>query len=315
MIGDRHRLTTGWVLRHLPPGSVAGADIAVLDIAQDFLLAHLHGRSVFDDLVVFKGGTALRKLFAGAQGRFSTDIDLAVRSHRDDRRAVADLIAEHCDVALGPFRYSAQQQRGRWKVAVTSELGDPGVTMKLEVGPPCWLQPQQRPFVPQAVHDRYGFALPALPCMQLEEVLAEKIARLTRRSTARDASDLMWAASTVPHSTFDRSRVRRLAVLKVWADNNRLAQAWQPALDPRPFDPAAWLDARPDWDDEQIGLLAHPPPSLDELNERLVTSYNWLSDLAEPEALLARAFAGDRGAFMAALAAVPDLAIDTTDLY
>ena len=30
---------------------------------------------VFDDLVVFKGGTALRKLFAGAAGRFSTDID------------------------------------------------------------------------------------------------------------------------------------------------------------------------------------------------------------------------------------------------
>ncbi|MDE0082769.1 MAG: nucleotidyl transferase AbiEii/AbiGii toxin family protein [Gammaproteobacteria bacterium] len=77
MTGDDHALTPGYVARHVPPGSKIGIDVAVLDIAQDFLLAHLDERGVLGDLVIFKGGTALRKLFAGAQGRFSTDLSLA----------------------------------------------------------------------------------------------------------------------------------------------------------------------------------------------------------------------------------------------
>lgn len=43
-------------------------------VAQDLLLRELHGRAALDGLV-FKGGTALRKLYAGNQGRFSTDLD------------------------------------------------------------------------------------------------------------------------------------------------------------------------------------------------------------------------------------------------
>ena len=77
MIGSNHSLTPGYVARHVRRGSRVGIDIAVLDIAQDFLLAHLEERRVFGGLVVFKGGTALRKLFAESDGRFSTDIDLA----------------------------------------------------------------------------------------------------------------------------------------------------------------------------------------------------------------------------------------------
>jgi len=60
-----------------------------LDIAQDFLLAHLEEVGVFGHMVVFKGGTALRKLFAGAQGRFSTDLDLASADLDADRQALS----------------------------------------------------------------------------------------------------------------------------------------------------------------------------------------------------------------------------------
>ena len=69
MIGDDHALTLGYVARHVPPASKIGIDVAVLDIAQDFLLAHLAERGVLGDFAIFKGGTALRKLFAGAQGK------------------------------------------------------------------------------------------------------------------------------------------------------------------------------------------------------------------------------------------------------
>ena len=55
----------------------------MIDIAQDLLLAHLHAQGMFEHLV-FKGGTALRKLYAGNAGRFSTDLDFSVRDP-DDR--------------------------------------------------------------------------------------------------------------------------------------------------------------------------------------------------------------------------------------
>jgi hypothetical protein len=64
-------LTVGWIGRHTPPGAgVHGRDAAVIDVAQDLLLRQLHYRGVLDALV-FKGGTSLRKLYAGNQGRFS----------------------------------------------------------------------------------------------------------------------------------------------------------------------------------------------------------------------------------------------------
>lgn len=279
MIGDTHRLTPGYVARHVPPASGLGIDVAILDIAQDFLLAHLAEAGVFEELVVFKGGTALRKFFAGPEGRFSTDLDLASVEVEADREAVAGLIAEHANVALGPFRFEPNETRRRWHVHVRSEFGDPPITMKLEVGPPCWLRPEERPFVETSTQARYNFTLPRLPMMRLEEILAEKIARLSRLATARDAYDLVWARTTSPHSRFSPGLVRRLAVLKTWVDNHGLAGAWSPALSPRPFDPDALLSARDRWDDEQIGSLTHPPPGLEELEWDLATYYGWLRDL------------------------------------
>ena len=315
MIGDDHALTPGYVARHVPPGSRIGIDVAVLDIAQDFLLAHLAERGVLGDLVIFKGGTALRKLFAGAQGRFSTDMDLASREPEADRHALAEIIAGEAEVALGPFRFRPSSRRGRWHIAVESPFGNPAVSVKLDVGPPTWLEPEPRPFVPHVTHDRYGFTLPTIPSVRLEEILAEKIARLTRSGTARDASDLVWAATTSPHSRFSIDRVRRLAILKVWVDNHGLRPAWSSAPSPRPFDPERWLSPREDWDDEQIGLLTHPPPSLSELEARLHRLYARLRDLTEKEGRLATADARDRSEVIRAVRDLDHSALTDTQLW
>ncbi|MCH7565753.1 MAG: nucleotidyl transferase AbiEii/AbiGii toxin family protein [Gemmatimonadetes bacterium] len=295
MIGDNHSLTPGYVARHVPRDSPAGPDVAVLDIAQDFLLAHLQECGVFEQLAVFKGGTALRKLFAGARGRFSTDLDFAAAEVDADRQTLAQLVARESDVTLGPFRFRPSESRGRWRISVSSSLGDPAISIKVDVGPPCWLEPELRPFVPVSTHERYGFRLPSIPTMRLEEILGEKIARLTRTSTARDASDLVWAATTSPHSGFGRDLVRRLAVLKVWVDIHGLRPGWSPALGPVRFEPDAWLSSRESWDDEQIGLLAHRPPSLGQLGSDLQSRYSWLRDLSEEEVRWAAADMNDRG--------------------
>jgi hypothetical protein len=67
---DNITVTVGWIARHTPKGAGAGGrEAAILDIAQDLLLRELHETGALDALV-FKGGTALRKLYAGNQGRF-----------------------------------------------------------------------------------------------------------------------------------------------------------------------------------------------------------------------------------------------------
>ena len=316
-VGEKHRLTIGHVHRHRPPQAKVGIGVILLDIAQDFLLAHLHAEGVFRDLVAFKGGTALRKLFAGHNGRFSTDLDFAIRGMDDDRETVARMIAETATGTIGPFRYTRKQRRGRWEIQVTTALGMVPFAMKLDVGPPCWLFPQERPAVEMEVQRVYGFPMPTLPCMALEEVLAEKIARLTRRSTARDAYDLVWCAETSPYSKFDRALVRRLATLKVWSDIHGLTPTSPKALNARALDHAHWLDPRPaeTWDDEQIGLLTAPPPTLADLDARLRTHFAFIGDATLEERRWAGGQARDRGEVMRAIVALPSLSLSPSYLF
>ncbi|KLR62288.1 hypothetical protein IMCC26207_104138 [Actinobacteria bacterium IMCC26207] len=310
-----HRITRGHLLRHIPPNSMIGVDVATLDVAQDFLLAHLHAAGMFD-LVVFKGGTALRKLFAGTAGRFSTDIDLAIATPDEDRRTVADLVAETIDDAsAGPFRYRVENRRGRWLIHVDTDLANVAMPLKLDVGPPCWLAPDVRSFVPVPIHDRFDFALPDLPTMSLEENLAEKVARLNRVAAARDASDLVWAATTTPFSGTDRNVVRRLAVLKIWVDVNGLNGHWHPTSSTAAFDPSLWLRTGREWDDESIGLLAHPPPPIEVLESDMVRLWKDLANLTVDEAVFAAANEKDRSAVIAAIFSLPSAAVSADELW
>jgi hypothetical protein len=220
---------------------------------------------------------------------------LATADVNTDRQTVAQIVAGESDVTLGPFRFRPSESRGRWHITVSSSLGDPKISIKLDVGPPCWLTPELRAFVPIATQERYGFKLPAIPTMRIEETLAEKIARLTRTSTARDASDLVWVATTSPHSGFRRDLVRRLTILKVWVDIHGLRPGWNPAVAPVRLKPEVWLSARDSWDDEQIGMLTHPPPSLGQLGTDLQHCYSWLRELSEEETRWAGADPNDRG--------------------
>jgi hypothetical protein len=116
------RITTGWLARHTPQGP-GGRQAALIDIAQDLLLAQLCQQGIFDHLV-FKGGTALRKLYAGNAGRFSTDLDFSVRNPDDDPEAVAWLLRDEIDGQdIGPVVLDGAGCGG---AAVPSGAGGPG---------------------------------------------------------------------------------------------------------------------------------------------------------------------------------------------
>ena len=69
-------ITEGYLVRHCQ-GRRGGRGPALIDIAQDHLLFRLADQGLFDLGIALKGGTAVRKLWAGNAGRFSTDLDFA----------------------------------------------------------------------------------------------------------------------------------------------------------------------------------------------------------------------------------------------
>ena len=318
-------LTAGWIARHTPPGvGVDGRDAAVIDIAQDLLLRELHLRGVLDRLV-FKGGTSLRKLYAGNQGRFSLDLDFSVASPADDPDTVVlALVTEIDSMTVGPFGYGVMERRGKWWLTIGSDFATPGSTLssKLDVSPPPWLDPVRRPWIKMPVHATYGQpGLPELQVIRLEENIAEKISRLNRTTTARDLYDLSWlAAHQRDIGGLDTGLIRRLVVLKVWADANGVSAAnvrWKPGHEPRPFDPDKWLRTRAatEVDLADIGALAVPTPSLADLNAAIQTHYRFLRGLDPTERQLAAAREQDRHLALRLLAELPGARLAALGLY
>lgn len=313
------RITTGWLARHTPQGP-GGRQAALIDIAQDLLLAQLHQQGIFDHLV-FKGGTALRKLYAGNAGRFSTDLDFSVRNPDDEPEAVAELLrGEIGGQDIDGFRYFVEDHRGRTQVRYETPLGGVGnLSTKLDIGPAPWLPPDERGWVRLPVHAAYDLP-PAILVMSLAENMAEKIARLTRRTPARDVYDLAWISSTSPHSGFDRALVRRLAVLKNWVDQHGLSSppaAWRPVTGAIPYDPGRWQMTRraADFDEDSIGILAVPPPSLDALGDQLRTHFGFLADLDSTERRIVAGGAGSRNLVLEALSNLPGSRFASRPLY
>lgn len=318
-------ITLGHIARHTPHGAGAqGRDAAIVDIAQDLLLRDLHGKGVLASLV-FKGGTALRKLYAGNAGRFSLDLDFSSTTiGGDPEDALAGLIAAIDGIQLGPFRYGVTERRGKWTLTYDHPFGGESITLqsKLDLNPPPWLEPVERGWQPLPVHAQYGSpALPELQVIQLTENIAEKIARLNRATPARDMYDLRWVMTNPPITqTLDLALIRRLAMLKIWVDANGAHAGqtwWKPGHEGPPFDRDRWLRDRShgEFDEEDIGALAIPTPTATELSDALRTQFRFLADLDDDERVLAQAREQDRPLALRALASLPGARLADAGLY
>lgn len=325
MTNSQILLTLGWIARHTPAGAGAdGRDAAVIDIAQDLLLRELHSDGVLDALV-FKGGTSLRKLYAGNQGRFSLDLDFSVADPAADPDTVLlDLIGAIDGLRLGPFSYGIHERRGKWWLTISSEYssGETALSSKIDVSPPPWLATTRRGWVTMPVHATYGHPpLPELQVIRVEETIAEKISRLTRTTTARDLYDLAWLMTHRREiGGLDTDLIRRLAVLKVWVDSHGVSSTttrWSPGHMPCAFDADHWLRARSETevDLSDIGALAVPAPSLDDLNATISSHYQFLRRLDTDESTLAAAREQDRATALSMLVALPGGRLASLGIY
>lgn len=104
----------------------------MLDTAQDYALYRLHQLGLFDQGLVFKGGTALRKFRAGNSGRFSTDLDFAAP---DEPLALPVLDAlDGTDIDGFTFALANIGDDGRRAdLTVGTPFGAPGLGAKVEL--------------------------------------------------------------------------------------------------------------------------------------------------------------------------------------
>ncbi|MCR5769365.1 MAG: nucleotidyl transferase AbiEii/AbiGii toxin family protein [Lachnospiraceae bacterium] len=306
-------LTEGHIARHTPTGSGApGREAAIIDIAQDFLLSYLedHGKM---DKVSLKGGTAIRKFYAGREGRFSLDLDFSIDDQYTDSNELAlEFVSEIDGLKIGPFSYSVSERRNKWYIGLSSPYNDGEIfRTKLDFASYPWLEPVKRSIIALPIHKQYGFELPPIHTVRLEENIAEKIARLNRTNTARDMYDLNWLLETKAISTtIDKKLLKRLVVLKIWVDSYGMHYGnifWHPAHSPSVFDPNKWLNERnpADVDAEDIGTLAVPAPTPEDLIKRLKTNYSFLAELDEVEKTIAKSNQKDRGLVIQVLSELP----------
>lgn len=302
---------------------MAGYEAAVVDVAQDYLLHRLKTVGLLD-LLVFKGGTALRKLHAGSAGRFSLDLDFSVANIGDAPASVLNLLREEVHgLTIGPFEYAISDRRGKLQIEYSSvefQIDSP-LMSKLDVTSPPWLPSQSKPWVKMAIHEYYGFALPELSACSMEENLAEKIVRLNRLTPARDMYDLMWVGRNQLTNRLDVALIRRLVVLKNWVDAYGVTAgdgtAWGQSHSTRPFEPDRWLLLRdPEvFDAEDIGLLAIPAPSFAELSTEVSQRYAFLKLMDADEARVSKNDPSDRATVLRMLADLPGGRLAECGLY
>lgn len=263
--------------------SDAGVDLDIVEreIVLTYVLRILADNGLLERMA-FKGGTAIRKLFLGNQGRFSLDLDFtALGDIRPD-----DLILDVVGVLHGQSHYGLEFSIPSADYYVSSDSCGAEVTYRHDwtnnsrFGLQISLRAQ--PLLPvqpvdlrrERYFDWLGIDPPMVPALDLHEIIGEKIRAAFQRSRVRDLYDLYQLAN----HQFDRNMVRKIAVIKCW--ETRFA-----------FIPAAFWQGlssnRYDWGDlrrlVRLGRNLSPELILNSMRK----DYAFLNELSANEAVLA----------------------------
>jgi len=156
-------------------------------------LIAMFGREIVAGQAVFRGGTALHKLFFGALGRYSEDIDLVQRDAGPIGELI-DAIRETLDPWIGVPRW--KQGKGRFTLTYRFETTfAPATTMRLKIE----INTREHFSVLGTTHRSFTIDNPwfkgaiELPVYHLDELLGTKMRALYQRKKGRDLYDL-WIA-------------------------------------------------------------------------------------------------------------------------
>ncbi len=278
-------LTLPEVRRYSTQSGLRDMMIAEKEIVLTFLLQLLSERSILDRLA-FKGGTCLRKMFIGSQGRFSTDLDFTALEEHDHEDVILAMMGAFEEEFHGiRFRipdnsYYETLDGLSWGVNPTyshewNRAGDSEIRVQISRRETPTLAPERRPQCEQSYFRLLPFAPSEIICLALPEILAEKIRACYQRNKARDIYDLgIYAIRPL-----NQPLIRRLVVLKLW----QAGDTFEPALFMRKFEEGKEFD----WED--LRDLVRRTEEID--RERICAAcaggFRFLADLNSDERMLA----------------------------
>lgn len=196
-------------------GSKVDLMVAEKDVLLTYVLKMLENKGYFD--LVFKGGTCLRKCYFGRITRFSEGLDFQATPSREIKKKLLEMFEgkEFSDIGFSYNDDDVYDTKDSFGINVTySHNWNPGSIFKLQMSfrSRCVLPPIMRQ-VTEEVYSKYlEFPLPVIPCMALNEIIAEKVRACYQRATVRDAFDLFLFSK----QPFNKELIRKLVVIKMW---------------------------------------------------------------------------------------------------
>jgi predicted nucleotidyltransferase component of viral defense system len=278
-------LTQPQVQRYANESGLRDIMIAEKEVVLTFLLQLLSERGILDRLA-FKGGTCIRKMFIGAQGRFSTDLDFTGIEAHDHEDVILNMMAAFeepyhgIQFAIPDEAYYETQDGLSWGVnpEYAHDWNQGGSEIKLQISrrETPTLPIERRAQIEQSYFKMLPFVPTEIVCLAFAEILAEKIRACYQRNKARDIYDL----GTFATRPLDQARIRRLVVLKLWQardtfDPARLMQKFE---DGRDFD----------WDDLRQLLNRAVNVDRERITRDCVRGFGFLANLTEDELTISR---------------------------
>ncbi len=163
------------------------------DLVISRALVAMFNHPVLTRQAIFRGGTALHKLFPGMAGRYSEDIDLVQR----EAGPIGDLVGairESLDPWLGKPTWKAGH--GRFTLYYSFETSFEPVTtrrLKIEINTREHFSVLGTTTMPFVVETRWFSGRADVPVFQLNELLGTKMRALYQRRKGRDLFDLWFA--------------------------------------------------------------------------------------------------------------------------
>lgn len=171
----------------------------------------------------FKGGTCLRKMIIGSQGRFSTDLDFTALEEHDHEAMILDMMVTFAEPFHGiQFRipddsYYETQDGLSWGINPTythswNSSGESEVKIQISRREIPTLEVERKMQCEQSYFKQLPFLATQINCLAFSEIISEKIRACYQRNKARDIYDLGLFAT----KPLDQMLIRRLVVLKLW---------------------------------------------------------------------------------------------------
>lgn len=259
--------------------------IAEKEVVLTFLLQLLSERGMLDRFA-FKGGTCLRKMVIGSQGRFSTDLDFTALEEHDHETVILDMMAAFeqpfhgIQFSIPNDSYYETQDGLSWGVNPAyahawNGSGESEVRLQISRRETPTLATERRPQCEQSYFKLLPFAPADITCLALPEIIAEKIRACYQRNKARDVYDL----GTFAIRPLDQPRVRRLVVLKLW----QARDTFDPELLMKKFEDGRAFD----WDDLSQLVRRSVAVDSEKITADCIRGYRFLLDLTEDERQLA----------------------------